>query len=167
MTSAASRADTRELQTRLNESGFAYSLLGEALEVDGIYGPNTDRVHRAWLDRDTAIPTLTPPPALPWWRKKSVLVMAAGVLAGGAGLAGYNVETSQIHEILSALAGLVTLVLGVLQTAKGEAPVDPTLLARLPARDLRFSGLRQRVPVPPGSQPNRSQGDARGAFETE
>ena len=161
------RDETRELQVRLNQSGLAWQVNGEALVEDGIYGPATDRVYRAYLDKDPSVPTVAPPQALPWWRKKSVLVMAAGVLAGGAGLAGYNVETSQIHEILSALAGLVTLVLGVLQTAKGEAPVDPTLLARLPARDLRFSGLRQRVPVPPGSQPNRSQGDARGAFETE
>ncbi len=164
------RAEVRELQTRLNESGFAYQVLGEPLEIDGIYGRDTDLVYRAWLDRDTAVPTIAPPIAEPWWKKKSILVMAAGLIAGGAGIAGYDLDALRISELLSAIAGAVTILLGIVQTIKGEAPVDPTLLARTPARDVRFSGMRQRVALPPERQPDKPwprEPDPRGNFETE
>ena len=161
------RAEVRELQTRLNESGFAYQIIGEPLEMDGIYGRDTDLVYRAWLDRDTSVPTIAPPIAEPWWKKKSVLVMVAGLIAGGAGIAGYDLDASKISELLSAVAGAVTIILGIVQTIKGEAPVDPTLVARLPARDVRLSGMQQRVALPTGRDSNRPQSDPRGNFETE
>jgi peptidoglycan hydrolase-like protein with peptidoglycan-binding domain len=39
------------LQQSLNQSGFSYKVLGEALKEDGIYGPETDRAYRVWLDK--------------------------------------------------------------------------------------------------------------------
>lgn len=162
--------EVRQLQSSLNQSGFAYQTLNEPLKEDGIYGRDTDTVYRAWLDRDTAVPTIAPPIAEPWWRKKSIFVMAAGLIAGGAGFAGYDLDASKISELLSAVAGAVTILLGIIQTIKGEAPVDPTLLARTPARDVRFSGMRQRVAVQAERQSDKPwprEPDPRGNFETE
>ena len=50
---AMTKTDILALQQTLNQSGFAHQVNGEPLVEDGIYGPDTNRVYRAWLDRDT------------------------------------------------------------------------------------------------------------------
>jgi hypothetical protein len=136
------RAETRALQHAFNESGFAYQILGETLDEDGIYGPATDRVHRAWLDRDTAIPTVTPQPAKPWWTHRALLGGLATVLASVAAIAGLEVDSGQLSEILVAAVTAVTGALSVWGAIREKGGVDPTLVVgsvRLPVRPNRKS----------------------------
>jgi len=142
------------LQQSLNQNGFAYVILGEALKEDGIYGPATDRVHRAWLDRDTTIPTVTPQPAKPWWQSRAVLGLLASLLAMIAGRMGWSIDDGQITEMLLRAVELGGLALAAWGTVRRSAPIDPTLVARVGTRDLR-------LPVRTNGTPD---GDPRGAF---
>lgn len=144
------------LQQSLNQSGFAYQILGEALKEDGIYGPATDRVHRAWLDRDTAIPTVTPPPAKPWWQSRAILGLLASLLAMIAGRMGWGVDEGQITDVLLKATELGGLVVAAWGTIRRQGAIDPTLVARVGTHSVR-------LPV----RPNRARqpdDDPRGAF---
>lgn len=130
-------SETRALQHAFNESGFAYQTLGEPLDEDGIYGPATDRVHRAWLDRDKAIPTVTPTPAKPWWTHRALLGGLATVLASVAAIAGLEVDSGQLAEVLVAAVTAVTGALSMWGAIREKGGVDPALIAgtvRLPVR---------------------------------
>ena len=145
-----------ELQRSLNQSGFAYRVLGEPLAEDGIYGPATDRVHRAWLDQDTAIPTLTPEPAKPWWTHKALLGGLATVLASVAALFGLEVDGGQLSEVLAAAVTAVTGAIAIWGSIREKGGVDPTLVARAGTHTMR-------LPV----RPNRARqpdDDPRGVF---
>ena len=134
------KAEVRALQQALNESGFAYQILGEPLDEDGIYGPATDRVHRAYLDRDTAIPTVTPAPAKPWWTHRALLGGLATVLASVAAIAGLEVDSGQLSEVLVAAVTAVTGALSMWGALREKGGVDPTLVVgtmRLPVRTHR------------------------------
>jgi peptidoglycan hydrolase-like protein with peptidoglycan-binding domain len=144
------------LQQSLNQSGFAYSILGEALKEDGIYGPATDRVHRAWLDRDTTIPTVTPQPAKPWWQSRAVLGLLASLLAMIAGRMGWGIDEGQITDVLLKATELGGLVLAAYGTLRRAAPIDPSLIARVGARDVRLPVRPERARQP--------DDDPRGAF---
>jgi hypothetical protein len=139
------RTETLALQRALNASGMAYAVLGEALEEDGIYGLNTDRVHRWHLDHDTSIPTVTPEPAKPWWRSRAIIGLLTVGLAWGAGKMGWLINDEQITQILLAVLEAVGLVVAAIGTARRQAPIDPTLVMRLPrGRDVRLPVLPHR-----------------------
>lgn len=142
------------LQQSLNHSGFAYQVLGEALKEDGIYGPATDRVHRAWLDRDTRIPTVTPAPAKPWWQSRAVLGLLASLLAMIAGRMGWGVDEGQITDVLLKATELGGLAVAAWGTIRRQAPIDSTLVARVGAHAVR-------LPVRPNGT---ADSDPRGAF---
>jgi hypothetical protein len=156
------RTETLALQRALNGSGLAYAVLGEALEEDGIYGPNTDRVHRWHLDHDTSIPTITPEPAKPWWRSRAILGLLTVGLAWAAGKAGWLVDDEQITQILLAVMEAVGLVVAAIGTARRKGAIDPTLVMRLPGRDIRMP-VRTERQTPGG--PGRT--DPRGHFGTD
>ena len=151
------RAETRSLQHAFNESGFAYQILGGPLDEDGIYGPATDRVHRAWLDRDTAIPTVTPPPAKPWWASRAVMGLLATVIAAAAGRMGWEIADDQITSLLLQVVEVGGLAVAAWGTIQRKGGIDCTLVARLPG------GRDVRLPVRPHRQSN-PDGDPRGAF---
>ena len=144
------------LQKALNQAGFAYHILGEPLAEDGIYGPATDRVHRAYLDRDTAIPTVTPAPAKPWWQSRAILGLLASLLAMIAGRMGWSIDDGQITEILLRVTEVCGLIVAAWGTIRRQAPIDPTLVARVGARDVR-------LPVRPERKGNPDD-DPRGVF---
>lgn len=144
------------LQQSLNQSGFAYQILGEALKEDGIYGPATDRVHRAWLDRDTAIPTVTPQPAKPWWQSRAVLGLLASLLAMIAGRMGWSIDDGQITEILLRITEVGGLVVAAWGTIRRQAPIDSSLVARVGTHAVR-------LPVRP-ERPGNPDDDPRGVF---
>lgn len=144
------------LQQSLNQSGFAYQVLGEALKEDGIYGPATDRVHRAWLDQDTAIPTLTPEPVKPWWTHKALLGGLATVLASVAALFGLEVDGGQLSEVLAATVTAVTGAIAIWGSLREKGGVDPTLVARAGTHTVRLPVRPQRSHQP--------DDDPRGAF---
>jgi peptidoglycan hydrolase-like protein with peptidoglycan-binding domain len=128
------------LQQALNKSGFSAQILGVPLDPDGIYGPLTDRVHRAWLDKDTAIPTVTPQPAKPWWTHKALLGGLATVLASVAAIAGLEIDSGQLSEILVAAVTAITGALTMWGALREKGGVDPTLVmgsVRLPVRPQR------------------------------
>ena len=132
------RAEILVLQQTLNASGLAYRVLGKPLTEDGIYGPATDRVYRAKLDEDASVPTVTPAPAKPWWQSRAVLGLLASVLAMIAGRMGWSIDDGQITEMLLRAVELGGLVLAAWGTVRRSAPIDPTLVARVGARDLRL-----------------------------
>lgn len=150
------KAEIRSLQQALNQSGFAYSILGEPLVEDGIYGPATDRAHRAWLDQDTAIPTVTPQPAKPWWQSRAILGLLASLLAMIAGRMGWGIDEGQITDVLLKATELGGLVLAAYGTLRRTAPIDPGLVARVGTRDVR-------LPVRP-DRARQPDDDPRGVF---
>jgi hypothetical protein len=151
-----------ELQRRLNEIGLAYQILGEPLKEDGIYGPDTDRVYVNWLDRDSIIPSVTPEPAKPWWRSRAIVGLITVGLAWGAGKMGWLVDDEQITQILLVVMEAVGLIVAAIGTVKRKGAIDPTLVMRLPGRDIRLPVRTQRQ-SPRG--PGRS--DPRGHFSTD
>jgi hypothetical protein len=138
------RTETLALQRALNGSGLAYAVLGEPLAEDGIYGPNTDRVHRWHLDHDTSIPTITPEPAKPWWTSRGLLGGLATIIVGVAGLAGYALDVAQITEIVVSASALVAGILSTVGSLRRKGAIDPTLVMRLPGRDIRLPVLPHR-----------------------
>jgi hypothetical protein len=142
-----SKTEILELQRRLNEVGLAYLVLGEPLEEDGIYGPNTDRVYTEWLNRDNVMPSVTPEPAKPWWTSRGLLGGLATIIVGIAGLAGYALDVAQITEIVVSASALLAGILSTVGSIKRKAPIDPTLVARLPhGRDVRLPVRTYRKP---------------------
>ncbi len=145
------------LQQALNQSGLAYQVLGEPLIEDGIYGPDTDRVHRAYLDRDTTIPTVTPPPAKPWWASRAILGLLASLIAAIAGRLGWEIADDQITALLLQVVEVGGLAVAAWGTIRRKGAIDPTLVARLP------NGAELRLPVRPHRTGNPSD-DPRGVF---
>jgi hypothetical protein len=154
------RAEVLELQRRLNEVGLAFQVLGEPLEEDGIYGPNTKAVYKAWLDRESVMPSAAPEAAKPWWRSRAIIGLLTVGLAWGAGKMGWLVSDEQITQILLAVMEAVGLVVAAIGTARRQAPIDPTLVMRLPhGRDVRLPVRAERkTPGGPGRP------DPRGHF---
>ena len=157
-----SKAETLALQRALNNSGMAYAVLGEALEEDSIYGPNTRRVHRWHLDHDTSIPTVTPEPAKPWWHSRALVGLLAALTAWGLSLAGVEVGSEEITAILFPLVEAIGFAVATWGTVRRKGAIDPTLVMRLPGRDIRLP-VRAERQTPRG--PGRS--DPRGHFSTD
>lgn len=136
------RAETLEIQRQLG------------LTPDGIYGPKTAQAYQQWLDDNTveSMPTPAPRPAAPWWRHKVVIGLLATVLAGITSRWGVNAD--ELTAILLQLAEVAGLVLAAWGTVRRSAPIDPTLVARVGARDVR-------LPVRPDRTPDD---DPRGVF---
>jgi hypothetical protein len=149
-----------DLQKQLNEIGLSFLVLGKPLIEDGIYGPNTDRVYTEWLDRDSVMPSVTPEPAKPWWQSRAIIGLFAAVLAGAAHAMGLEIGSEEITAILLSLVEFVGLGLAMWGTIRRQAPIDPTLVMRLPGRgDVRLP-VRPERQTPGG--PGRS--DPRGHF---
>ena len=151
------KAEIRALQQALNQSGFAYQTIGEPLVEDGIYGPATDRVHRAWLDQDTSLPTVTPAPAKPWWTHKALLGGLATVLASVAALFGLEVDGGQLSDVLAAAVTAITGAVAIWGSLREKGGVDPTLVARAGTHTVR-------LPVRPNRKGGSDGYDPRGAF---
>ena len=150
------RREVLALQQSLNGSGYAYQLTGGPLVEDGIYGPATEQVHRAWQDQHTRIPTLTPAPAKPWWQSRAVLGLLASLLAMIAGRMGWGIDEGQITDVLLKATELGGLVLAAYGTLRRTAPIDPGLVARVGTRDVR-------LPVRP-DRARQPDDDPRGVF---
>jgi len=138
--------ETIAIQRRLNEIGLAYQTLGENLEEDGIYGKRTREVHRAWLDQDAEVPTITPEAAKPWWQSRAILGLLTVGLAWAAGKAGWLIDDEQITQIILHVMEAVGLIVAAIGTARRSAPIDPTLVMRLPNRDVRLPVRTHRPP---------------------
>lgn len=149
-----SRDEILALQQSLNQSGFAQQTLGEPLTEDGIYGRNTDRAYRAWLDRDESVPTVAPEPAKAWWQSRAILGLLASMLAMIAGRFGWEVNDGQITDLLLKIVEIGGLALAAWGTIRRNAPIDSTLVARVGDRDFR-------LPVQPNGKTNV---DPRGVF---
>ena len=149
------RTEILELQKSLNESGFAFQTIGEPLDEDGIYGPNTDHVYRAWLDRDTSVPTVSPTPAKPWWTSRAILGLSATIIAMIAGQFGFEVKNEQITQVLLQAVELGGLIVATWGTIRRKGQIDPTLVARVGSKEVR-------LPTKTQTQQNE---DPRGSFK--
>lgn len=151
-------SEVLELQRALNGSGLAYDVLGEPLEEDSIYGPQTRKVHRWKLDKDTSIPTITPESAKPWWHSRALLGLIAALTAWGLSLAGVEIGSEEITAILFPLVEAIGFATATWGTVRRKGAIDPTLVARVGARDIRLPVRADRQP-PRGPRP-----DPRGHF---
>jgi hypothetical protein len=139
--------ETLDLQRRLNEVGLSYQVINEPLDEDGIYGPNTKAVYKAWLERDSVMPSVTPEAAKPWWQSRAIIGLLTVGLAWAAGKMGWLIDDEQITQILLAVLEAVGLVVAAIGTVRRKAPIDPTLVARLPhGRDVRLPMRTHRAP---------------------
>ena len=142
------RAEVRQLQINLNDLGYG------PLTVDGIYGPKTDAAFRKQTQENITPEVIYPPVAKPWWTSRAILGLLASVLAMIAGRLGWSIDDGQITELLLKATELGGLALAAWGTIRRSAPIDPTLVARVGARDVR-------LPVRTNGTPD---GDPRGAF---
>ena len=179
--------ETQDLQRELIAGGYLPPLNSEGHPSDdGWFGPVTRAALQA-RDRDLAE---MPAPAKPWWesrRGKGAAKLAAGTLAGAAGLIWSSVQgidAAQAVEILyaagpqidAALAvarqlietlGMLLAALGLGQTLVGawaaKGPLDATLVARVGDRELRLpAGLH--LPAAAGRDSAGRSGGRRGPF---
>ena len=146
------RADIIHLQTRLAELGYRPG------PVDGWYGEQTRRAYQTYLDdQNSSVPNLTPSPQKPWYLSRAVLGAIATIIASGAGIAGWAVDSSQLAELLSSLATLgfgILAFVGTIQR-KGEIRGRYTknaAVSRIGGVDdqLEFDARKLRVVVPAG-----------------
>jgi hypothetical protein len=150
--------ETLDLQRRLNEVGLSYQVINAPLDEDGIYGPNTKAVYKAWLERDSVMPSVTPEAAKPWWRSRAIIGLLTVGLAWGAGKMGWLIDDEQITQILLAVLEAVGLIVAAIGTVRRKAPIDPTLVARLPhGRDVRLP-VRTHRKTESQSGPGRETG---------
>lgn len=136
------------LQQSLNRSGFAVEVLGGKLVEDGIYGPETDAVYTAWLDRDQAVPTVTPAPAKPWWTHKALLGGLATMIAAGLAFYGLEVDSGKLSEMLVGAVTAITGAISIWGAIREQGGVDPTLVARAGTRAVRLPWRVRRPEMP-------------------
>jgi len=145
--------ETLALQRELIAEGYlpAYNAQGQAAD-DGWFGPATKRA----LDQRERDLAEMPPPAKPWWRARRMkgLLLAVGGLAGFFVPALREVDTASlvdlvwsnldhVEQLITAAGALVALAGSIWSTvgaARAKAPVDPTLVARVGAHELRLPG---------------------------
>lgn len=126
------RDDVRTLQRNLNDLGYG------PLAVDGIYGPATDAAFRRQTRENITPEVVYPAVAKPWWTSRAILGLLASVLAMIAGRLGWSIDDGQITEMLLRAVELGGLALAAWGTVRRSAPIDPTLVARVGARDVRL-----------------------------
>ena len=109
------------------------------VKADGIWGPKTAAVYAARMAQDAPqAPVAMPPVSKPWWQSRAVIGLLASVLAMIASRLGWSIDDGQITELLLKAVELGGLVLAAWGTVRRSAPIDPTLVARVGARDLRL-----------------------------
>lgn len=143
------KAERAKIQRELIQTGFLDPVLPSGRPADdGIWGPITDHAYsQYWASRpvEIAVPIVAPAPVKPWWltrRAIGLTIGLAGLIAQGFG---YSIDSDQATEIVIRgieLGGEVMTYVGALIAAVGawraQAPIDPTLLARVRGRDVRL-----------------------------
>lgn len=109
------------------------------VKADGIWGPKTAAAYAARMAQDAPqAPVAMPPVSKPWWQSRAVLGLLASLLAMIAGRLGWSIDDGQITDLLLKTVELGGLVLAAWGTVRRAGPIDPTLVARVGARDLRL-----------------------------
>ena len=158
------KAEVLELQRSLNQSGVARQALGEPLVEDGIYGPQTAAAYRARLAQEPPQAlVILPPVSKPWWTSRAVLGLLASLLAMLAGRFGWSIDDDQITAVLLQLVEAGGLIFAAWGTLRRQAPIDPGLVARVGARDVRLP-VRADGQAGAGSTRQPAGDDPRGVF---
>lgn len=139
------------LQQSLNQNGTSFKVLNKPLDEDGIYGDETQKVYKYWLDLDTRIPTVTPTPVKPWWTSRAIIGLIATILAMIASKAGFEITNDEITQILLQVVELGGLIIAAWGTINRKAPIDPTLVTKIGTKEIRL--------------PVKIQDDPRGVFK--
>lgn len=111
---------------------------------DGVWGPKTAAAYDVYIQRqhgDDVLAKAAPPAAKPWWQSKALLGALGTIVVGLAGLAGWEVDSGQVTELLVGLGALVSGIVAFVGTVRRKAPVDPDLV--LPG--VRRVGLKLRA----------------------
>ncbi len=125
-----------DLQQSLNRQGFD-------LVVDGRYGKKTADAYAEYLDRDSAVPTMVPPAPIPWWASKTAIAILGTILGSAASLAGLEIDSAHLAEVISASATLALSVMALWANGKRKAPIDNGLV--LPG--MRIDSSSDTVPA--------------------
>ncbi len=124
------------------------------LKKDGIYGPKTAQAYQRWLNENTveSMPTPAPPAAKSWWTSRAILGLMASVLAMLAGRFGLEIDDATLTPILLQIVELVGMVIAAWGTITRQAPIDPTLVARVGAKSVRLPSAN---PLPADGPPDQ------------
>lgn len=160
------RTETIDLQRELYQLGFY------AGPIDGIYGPNTERAYRDyWATRrvEIQVPVVAPEPATPWWTSRGVWGPLISLVAIGAGFVGMGFDAQEATDALIPILEAIPLVIAAVGAFVGwwgrknaQAPIDPTLVARVGGHDLRLPARVHGKPVL--DRIEQSYEDSRGHF---
>ena len=166
-----SREEKRKIQQDLIRLGFLDETLpnGDPAD-DGLWGDITDRAYQAyWQSRPVTIgiPVVAPAPIRPWWLSRGAWGSLLTLVAVAAGFVGMGFDAEVATDALMPIIETIPLVLAAIGAVlswwgrrNAKAPIDPTLVARLGAHDLRL-GVR-RDPVQTGREAEHR--DPRGGF---
>lgn len=156
-----SRDDIKAIQRTLIREKYMPPLLGSREPADdGLWGPVTARANaKYWSDQDeSSVPVVSPAPSMPWWTSRGMwgpLLTMVSVAAGFAGM-GFDaaVAATMIDQIIQAAPLFFAAVGGFMAwwgRKNAQAPVDPTLVARVGTRDIRLPMLAgsKRAPSDP------------------
>ncbi|NCC23028.1 MAG: hypothetical protein EOM26_11310 [Alphaproteobacteria bacterium] len=118
--------------------------------------------------RDTAnsvgvsVPVVAPAPVSPWWLSRGVWGSLLTLVAVGAGFLGMGFDADAATDALMPIVEAVPLVIAAIGAViswwgrkNAKAPIDPTLVARIGAHDIR---------LPVRSDAHAPRRDPRGAF---
>lgn len=156
-----SKAERAKIQRDLIRLGFLDQTLPNGRPADdGIWGKATISAYsQYWASRPVSIsvPVVAPAPVQPWWISRGVWGSLLTLVAVGAGFAGMGFDAKAATDKLMPIIETIPLVLAAIGAVvswwgrkNAQAPVDPTLVARVHGRDIRL-GLRHH-PLPAGDR---------------
>jgi hypothetical protein len=167
------KAETIDLQRDLIRLGYLPPLRADGKPSDdGIYGPKSKAAYEMyWRERSVEIqvPVVTPEAATPWWTSRGIWGSLLTLAAAGAGFAGHGFDPKEATDAIMPIVELVPLVMGAIGgllawwgRQNANAPIDPTLVARVGTHDLRLPSRMHDKPVSPRNRPGHK--DPRGLF---
>jgi hypothetical protein len=144
-----------EAQVKLKELGYYSGPL------DGIWGKNSVAAYDAYQkDLNIEIP-LTPSAEVPWWqarRVKGLITEYSGFIVGALGIASLFIPTLReidykaimdivvanadtLDSVILGVGGLMVAIgriVNIIGSFKAEAPIDPTYIANIGGKAIRF-----------------------------
>jgi len=119
------KQEVAALQREINKT------TGFNLTVDGRYGPKTEEAYQFYINQRTpaSVETPVPPAPIPWWQSKTAIFTLATIIVSIASLAGFDIDKSQLTEVIASALTLVTGLLALWSNARRRAPLDRNLLA--------------------------------------
>lgn len=149
------KQQTIALQIRLNDLGYG------PLEVDGVYGNNTNNAYRKYLDEiDPETPTVTPAPSQKWWMSRGVIGSAVVVIVGIAGVFGWEMDAEKFTDLALSIVTVISGAIALIGTVKRKGDIDTVNV--IPFKRKSANNISNRLPS--NMQTDNEYKDPRGSF---